>query len=340
MRIVRGLVILVASVTVLSGCQNLPSTEPESEPSFTEQPTPAATQARETGLVAPAQVFGGDCDTLFTAEELSEILGMPISGGNGEYISRGGYTYVEQHGGLRCGWGHPDYEGTVLLLVIPEDAVDYSPLTDCGIGIEGSTGCALEAVRNGIRLSGGVFRADNDQTALASAQAALLDLFEQRADAAAAVPLPLQPVGAWAWPVDCASVIGAGDFSAVPGLGATVEVGAGGGSTGAYFTPAEIELAGNFPIPYCDVRNGDVFVYFIALGGSRWAESAVAALPGATTIAVEGIDSVVLSPYYDDMTRVDAFDGPNWVSFSVRHSSNAGALAQALVAALDTTAIE
>ena len=229
---------------------------------------------------------------------------------------------------------------TVLVLVIPEDAVDYSPPTGCDVGIEGSTGCELEAVRNGVRISGGVFREDNDQAALASAQSAILDLFAERADGADEVPLPLQAVGAWAWPVDCAAVIAAGDFSAVPGLGASAEAGRGGGSSGAYFTPAEIKLAGNYPVPYCDVRNGDVSVYLIALGGSRWAEAEVTALDGATTIAVDGIDTVVLSPYYNDTTRVDAFDGPNWVSFSVRYATNAGALAQALIEALDTTAID
>ena len=101
--------------------------------------------------------------------------------------------------------------------------------------------------------------------------------------------LSSQAEGAWAWPVDCAAVIAAGDFS--------------------------------------------------ALGGSRWAEAEVTAFAGASTIAVDGIDSVVLSPYYGDTTRVDAFDGPNWVSFSVRHASNAGHLRRHS-SPLDTTAIE
>ena len=339
MKIVRALVAVAVTTVVLSGCQGLAADSPlPSDPPSLALPAPAPTQARETGLVAPAQVFGGDCEALFTSAEISEILGMPVTGSHESIVSRGGFPYVEQHGGLTCGWGHSDYQGSVLVLLIPEKAVDYSASTGCDVFIDGASGCALEAAHNGIRISGAVFRADNDQAALASAQSSLLDLFAQRADEASAAPLPLPAVGAWAWPVDCPAVGVAGDFSAVPGLGAAAESLRAGGGTDAYFTPADKALAGDYPVPYCVLRTGDVYVYFIAQGGTRWAEAEVTALPGATTIAVDGIDVVVLSSGWE-MTRVDAFDGPNWVTFYVRFPSNAGVLAQALVTALDTTAL-
>lgn len=90
----------------------------------------------------------------------------------------------------------------------------------------------------------------------------------------------------------------------------------------------------------CGIYGGDIYVNFNALGGGRWAEASISSLPGATTAPVDGIDMVILSPTLDGGTRVDAFDGPNWVSFFVRYPANAGVLAQALIAALDTTAIE
>ena len=339
MNIVRALVAVAVTTTVLSGCQGRAADSPlPSDPPSLALPTPTPTQARETGLVAPAQVFGGDCEALFTSAEISEILGMPMIASEGSYIADGGFPYVEQHAGMHCSWGHSDYQGLVSLIVLPEAAVEYSASTGCDVATELGSGCALEAAHNGMRISGGVFRADNDQAALASAQSSLLELFAQRAEEASVVPVPLPAAGAWAWPVDCVAVGAAGDFSAVPGLGAATESLRAGGGTDAYFAPADKALAGDYPVPYCLLQSGEVFVYFIALGGSRWAEAQVTARPDATTIAVDGIDTVVLSPGWEG-TRVDAFDGPNWVTFFVRHSSNAGVLAQALVAALDTTAI-
>ena len=125
----------------------------------------------------------------------------------------------------------------------------------------------------------------------------------------------------------------------MPGLGASVQ-GAQSGGSDAYFPAVEFELWGDFGPPTCGVWSGDVFVDFTPLGGGRWMETEIAALPGATTLSVDGIDSVVLSPTNFDKIRVDAFDGPNWVTIYLSHASNAGVLAQAIVTALDTTAVE
>lgn len=342
MKILRPFAIAAIIAAGVAGCGNGTADSPASQPTLVATPTPTATQERETALVAPAQVFGGDCEALFTSAEIGAILGVDsVITSHGPRISQNGFTYVEQHGGVRCDWYDADLQSEVSAIVLPEAAASYLAPTGCDLHFEsGATGCSLEATQNGIRISGEVHRNDNDTSALIAAQSSLLELFAQRAEDAAMVALSLPAVGAWAWPVDCVAVGAAGDFSAIPGLGAaTVGVRAGGG-TGAYYHPVDFALAGDFPIPHCLLRNGDVFVYFIALGGSRWAESEVTALAGATTVAVEGLDSVVLSPYYDETTRVDVFDGPNWVSFSVRYASNAGALSQALVAALDTTAID
>ena len=192
---------------------------------------------------------------------------------------------------------------------------------------------------HGILLSGAVFRDDSDSVALNAAQSGLLDLFAQRAEGANVAPLPLPAVGAWAWPLDCVAVVEAGDFSAVPGLGASPSGGPEGGND-AYYPPAERSTWRDHTLPFCGVYNGDVSVSFYALGGGRWVEPSVTAFAGATTTSVDGIDSVVLSPTDYGKTRVDVFDGPNWATFYVSHASNAGVMAQALVAALDTTAAE
>ncbi len=340
MKIARALTVTVALVA-LAGCALLPVAEsptPGVVPTLSPTPTPTPTQERETGLVAPAQVFGGDCEALFTVAELSDILGMTLTGPRKMSIADDHTPYVEEHGGVFCSWTSTTFQGGVVLVGLPEGAVDYAPPVGCDIQAEGmGSGCTLESVKNGIRISGAVSRADNDRAAVEAAQSALLELFAERAERAIVAPVPLPAVGAWAWPSNCDAIVAAADFSAVPGLGGSVQSYSGG--TDAYYPPAEIALLGSYGPPICVVRSGDVSIDFTALGGARWAETEVATMPGATTLAVDGIDSVMLSPTNYGKTRVDAFDGPNWVTFSVLHASNAGTLAQALIAALDTTAL-
>ena len=77
MTILRTAVAAPLVAAVLSGCAGLGADQPFDDPTSVAEPTltPAAL-ARETGLVAPAQVFGGSCAQLFTDSELSDILGM------------------------------------------------------------------------------------------------------------------------------------------------------------------------------------------------------------------------------------------------------------------------
>lgn len=310
----------------------------EVTPSESMEPV-APAELRQASGVKPAQVFGGDCEALFSSDDVGNALGMAVGNFDAYRTVDIASLYVQQFGGIECAWGNANFETTVVVVALPEDAVTYHATSACDVSIEsGQTGCALEAVHGGIRISGAVFRSDNDTSALISAQTELLDLFAENATAANAAPLLLPAAGAWAWPLDCESVVAAGDFSAVPGLGATVSGGQSGG-TDAYFPGAQIQLLGGYGLPYCGVWTDAASVDFSALGGARWAEADVTALPGATVTVVEGIDVVVVSPTEWGMTRVDAFDGPNWVTFHVKHASNAGSMAQALVAALDTTAV-
>ena len=336
--------LIVATVAVaLAGCGALPPSPGATQnPAQTTSPTEPAEQERETGLVPPAQVFGGSCDALVTTDELTQISGMPMQFVEPSAFGGVPYPYVPQHGGIECTWTTvgDSQSGVVTFIALPAEAVEYSASTACDVFTDSDEpGCALEAVQNGIRISGAVFQYGSDPSAQQQTQKAILDLFAQRATVEAAAPVPLPAQGAWAWPVNCAAVVDAGDFSAVPGLGAAATGEQSGGSD-AYYPAAEVALWGGFSPPYCNVYSGDVYVTFYALGGGRWAEASVTAVPGATSVPVEGIDVVVQSPGYSGLTRVDVFDGPNWLTFWVRYPANAGVAAQALVSALDTTALE
>ena len=331
MKFSRALVVAV-TVTALTGCALLPVADdptPGIVPTVT--PTPTATQARETGLTPPAQVFGGDCAALFTTQEISELVGGEMEAVHSSPQLSG----VDLRGGISCTW-RDDAAALVAVVVLPEGAATYDPPSGCHETADGwEAGCAVEATQNGIRLSGAVFANDLDASA---EQAGLLQLFAERADRANAAPIPLPADGAWGWPVDCAGLVATADFSSVPGFEGAVEgwdVGFGDG----YRVPAEWALMAN-DFDECSVNSGDLTVTFRAMGGMRWAETEILALPGATTTVFDGMDTVVLSPAaYGDKTRVDVFTGPNWLSFSVRYAKNAEVLARVLVAALDATAV-
>jgi hypothetical protein len=333
-----GAVVVAVAVAALAGCALLPVADdatPDVVPTLS--PTPTATQARETGLVAAARPFGGDCANLLTEAEASSLLGesailYPVEGPPLD-------TTVALHGGVSCFWIAADRDGTVGLdvVLLPEQPVSYDVEHGCEPSGEmyGSARCAVEAVTNGTRISGSLWDSSDSVDTNEVTRDAFLELFTERANAATPAPVPVPAIRAWALPVDCASVVAAGDFSGVSGLGASSTGGQTGG-TDVLPPAAEMDLWGGFGTPYCEVNGEAANVLFVASGGGRWLESSVAA--AGTPFVIEGYESAYASPGWDGLTNVDVFDGPNRLHFEIRYMSNAKALADALFAALNTTA--
>jgi hypothetical protein len=342
-KISRTLVGAIAIAVLLAGC-----TEASESPgaSVTPAPTPVATQERETGLTAPAQPFGGDCAALMSDAEASEILGADAHLVQSPFsVSYGGpRVTVELHGGIRCGWSTIDRNLSLGIssVLLPADAVGYQPSAECQVdNPELAPSCPTESVVNGTRLSGSAYA--DSRSAAQSVAAAFLALFTERANAVDLAPALLPAIGAWALPVNCESVVAAGDFSAVPGLegGSRGDFGLGNDSEAAR-SVAEQALDSFYGTPYCIVSASDasVSVGFVASGGGRWLESEVAAI--ATPMALDGYESAYQSPMVDDstLTNIEVFDGPNYLHFTVRYVKNAKPFADALFAALDTTAAQ
>jgi uncharacterized protein YceK len=336
-------VIALAVTLLLTGCQAL--TPPSSTPSGgAPSPTPTLStspvQERETGLAKPRQVFGGDCAQLFTAEEVGTALGVPVAAQADVDIFDNFGIIDEQNGGLRCAWVADGYAALLDVLVLPADATDYDEPSGCGSYLEsGMPACPLEASAGGIRISGLAGRFDVELTVIESATNALLSMFEERATPANSAPVPLAAAGSWAYPVDCEAIVAASDFSAVPGLGASSTGSAGGGGSDAYYPAAVIALWRELGLPHCVIAGESVYLYFDAFGGGRWMEAELSAAP-ASLLPVEGIDAVYATPLGDGTSRINVFDGPNWLQFTVSFTKNAGAIATRLVTALDATAIE
>lgn len=341
MKVPRALVVVAVAVVALTGCQGVTTESPLDTPTLSSEPTPSATQARETGLVAPARPFGGDCGVLMTDAEATSILGTPavLRSGNAETFAP--EVAVELHGGLRCHWVPEDgsFSSSVSVVLLPAGAVSYEAPSGCRPADEEVMGprCVVEAIVNGTRVSGGVYIDSEPIENVSAATAAFLALFDERASAANPAPTPIPAIGAWAHPVDCAAVVATGDVSAVPGLGSAA-VGTRfpfGGHD--YAAPAADALErGSAEFPYCWIDGEAADLTFVAMGGGRWLESTVAA--AGTPFAIEGYESAYVSPGQEGLTKVDIFHGPNWLHFQIAHTSNAKALADALFAGLNATA--
>lgn len=316
--------LVLATALMLGGCT---AAQPPVTPTETENAgSEVVEQARETGLVAPALPFGGDCAALMSDSEVSELFGAPLALSPVSYDSYAPNYAVELHAGLRCRWAGADgvYSTGVSMVILPEGTVSYDPPSGCvaeDVDLIAPY-CALDATANGTTLSGSVWSEPATVESLQTASAAFLALFEERAAASTPAPIPLPAVGAWAKPTDCAAVVAAGDVSGVPGLGA--------GAVGMEFpfgghpntNAAESALVGsNTPFPYCWIDGESADVLFVASGGGRWLESQVTV--GATPFTIEGYESAYTSPGQEGLTKVDVFDGPNWLHFQVRYTTNA-----------------
>ena len=333
------LVLTAVLVAALAACSPRAAVDPGVVAplgSATLSPTP--TQERETGLVRPAAVFGGDCGAVFSEAQLSAALGVAVS-----FTAGGGFDpgyALEQVGGVECNWAGSTSGNTyyVTVVVVPAAAVSYTVPTGCGVDLYDATGCVLEDERNGIRLSGAILDGYDSAAASSTAmQSAVIAAFEANASEAMSAPVPLPAAGSWDTSPDCAAVVALADFSAVPGLGAGTTGEEWGGFDG-YFPRALTALWSQFSPTGCGLIGSDAEVGFNAIGGLRWRGAQAAADGGATPLDVAGIDEVWVTET-DSRFYINVLDGPNWLNFDIAHVSNAAAIAQQLVAALDATAI-
>ena len=328
---------LVVTALVVTGCAATPDpTGPQGAPS--PSATAAAEQQRETGLTPPAMVFGGKCDALFTDAELASVMGEPLALSTNHFAELwGGDATFNQLGAIECTWKSESTR--VIALVLPEGAVDYAP-QDAPCGGSHDTdllSCPMEAVVNGIRLSG-LSTLGLDPTAAAAARDALVGIFSTKAAAQSPVPVPLPAIGSWLLPPDCTAAVAGADFSAVPGLGATATAGEGYGY-GKDITQAEQALRGNWSTFTCLIMGESVELEFVPIGGARWREQAIAARADASPLSLDGVEAAYAVPYQDGATLVYAFSGPNMLVFPVKFTKNAAGIATALIASLDATAV-
>lgn len=339
MRTVHIAAVAIA-VVLLVGCQGPQADTPGSPSGGPPSPEASASgvQERETGLVQPKQVFGGDCTKLFTIGELSAAMGTSMTVIAPDQIFDNSGIVDEQNAALRCAWESTPY-AVVDVLVYPSVAVTYDKPSECGQFTESAIdACPIETTVNGIAISGVEGIADGDAAVVSAAQATLLSLFADRATPENSAAVPIPAAGSWAYPVNCEAIVAAAVLSGVPGLGASSTGYTGAGGSDAYYPAAVVALWGPTGLPHCGIQGESVYLDFDAFGGGRWKEAELSAAP-AVPLAVDGVDAVYVLPLSDGRFRINAFDGPNWLQFDVGFTENAGPIAAALVTSLDATAI-
>ena len=284
------------TVLLIAGCAPTPPVEPAGP----TDPTPTATFAVPA---PPQQVLDGNCDFLdgWRVVEPDPRL-SPIN------------ALIQQNGGVRCAWQLDDR--SIFAVLLPETAVVIPVATDCGEAFDAAaTSCAVDAVVNGIRISG---HALGNDVALAQADRdAIIAAFTATATDAAAVLAPAPEPDAWPAIPDCSSLAGSAALADATGLDVefTGESFAFGLASDTYVAPAERALqaergsCGVFGIDG-DEKFG---LEFTTLGGGRWMETAMREAKGARVVEVDGLELVITVPSPTYGETVNVFDGVNWL---------------------------
>ena len=296
---------------------------PAIDPPAVITPSPNAEgPARETGLAAPARVFGGDCAAILPGD----ILGSGSAQQDSGDLLGPTENAIPQRGGVACGWQSP--RDTLQLVTIPEAAVSSAPDSiTCGPNTADADWlslCRFDRTTNTIRVAG-YFGTLLAHGAAEAALEAVLAVFDTATAKAAPVSAPISAEGSWSNPVDCVGLAAAVDVAAFYNNTPRLErFDAGNGSVridieddifdgpyglnctwGTNVTLTEKHYASGMSRGF----GADV------LGGARWAESSVASLTYATEISVPGVDKAYLVRGANDTTTVlHLFTGVNYLA--------------------------
>ena len=340
---IRRIAPIVLLVAVLAGCTPAP-TVPTAAPTApvietetpTPTPTPEPTQEPETGLVQPAQVFDGDCNAIFSINELKAILGSNVKRtGSPDSSGEASRYLTAQSGGVTCSWASADYANGIVVTAVPAAALPLTTSKSCqkdGYGGDG-VDCSIEAEANATRLSGKVWFAKAGSRN-ATKTAKLVSLFEEKAAAAEPVPLPIPNENSWTNPVECSILEPLLDNPKVLGGTGDLQIYQGNGSD-VYFTPAESVLYGfddqadqvacaittadpNRTLTNAETKAGKFSNISLSLvGGAAWVEKELANWSGVEKIAIEGVERAYLVTSGiegEERVLIVAFDGPNMIS--------------------------
>jgi len=307
----------------------------------TPMPTPVPTQEPETGRVQPAQVFDGDCDSLLSDADASDLLGSTVTLSPDTWIDTA-EALVWQAGGFTCRWRGGDSGFGLTLSAAPSTSVTIrdEPL-DCAVGHVDSPSltCGVESSTNGIVVTGLAFFGTADSsTAKKKAAAKVVALTKRIADNSTqpmAVPTPIPAQNAWANPgsmpatdpPSCAELDAAITSDDFMGGSPRPEPFDGGGGD-VYITPIARDLMGYATSePWAcawyaertkaQLKKGLLSSFSAAtVGGGAWVLDLVAQESGVTDVTIVGADRAYRIEDEYGYVTVWAASGPNLASSS------------------------
>jgi len=327
-----ALVALVASVVLVAGCATTPPAASPSQPS----PAQTAAQAVETGETAPAAVFGGECASVLTDEQLATVFGGEARSLTYELAYRPDGVLVQQFGGVRCLWRGGDenaaFDYYLDAAALPASALDGASISSkpCEVLAGFEVRCEVAVEAHGVLFS--TLLGLPEETTLDDADgfaAQLAEAFESNASTQDDYLAPIQAGDAWPLDFSCADLaidvpelLGNDNLDLTPDLFETHE------------SPVERVLWGDRQALGCswvDNSGQGSTVQVVALGGAAWA-----AEPFSADYPVDGVDSVTVSDEAG-LRTFNVVDGPNWLQLSASsvNDEQVAALIHALVDALD-----
>ena len=289
-----------------------------------------APDAAASGTERPAQVFGGDCASVFSNAELSGLVGTamaPQDFGNLELSPYGGLitdTAAVTAGGLICAWsaeGNPGVPPLAAFGFFYESTIDAVPETDCGApyseGMDGES-CTIEHVTGGIRMSGSLGLGSDGGADAKSVANELIDLFEKRVESEQSVA-PTAPAGSWRNPIDCKGLDEAIDASDLYGETLVWNDFPGGSGNGPIKSLWSLLQRGHSLSCFWDVGDDGFFGATVGLlGGGAWIEPTIVDA-GATEVTIDGLDHAYVlasSDSGDSTFTLYVIDGPNILSLN------------------------
>jgi len=338
----RRIVPIALLVLVLAGCTPAPSvptaapTVPVAETS-TPSPTPVPTQEPETGLVQPAQVFDGDCSSLLSDADASDLLGSPVALSPDTWIDTA-EALVWQAGGFTCRWRGADSNYGLTLTAAPSTSVaDLDEPLDCAVGNVDSPSltCGVESSANGIVVTGLAFIGTADSSAAkkkaAAKVGALTERIAENSTESMWSPTPVPAENAWANPgtvatadpPSCVELDAAITSDEFLGDGATRRNPGDGGGGDVYITPIARDLMGytTHEAWVCawyvertkaQVKKGLLTSFSAAtVGGGAWVLDLVAQEDGVTEVTIAGADRAYRVEDEYGYVKVWASSGPN-----------------------------
>ena len=328
-RVSAALLILVLAVG-LTACAKEAQPTP-SAPLDVESPTPqpAETVPEEPESV-PERLFGGDCNSLLTATDVSALVGVPVI----LHPADTGLAYraVDQLGGIHCVWSESEAVGDVavsMILLPPSVPSEERMSNQC----EAGWGCSFSRAFGGANAFGVLVDAATSPERNKSVAESLLGVIAPAIDGADA-PEPWIVARPWSIPIDCSTLTGSGVIGEILGESGLVGNQYGGdaepnsGWYAAYFAAGVVRCT-------WDQNRSGVIVSAEYLSGGSWAEMDISELESAVPVAIEGVESAI-SVGQD----LHLFDGDNWLILNIPEGAvtndQRSAIAQALVGEMNT----